>query len=199
MEIFLRMLEGVAALPDWIPLLLLPALLPAGAVLLAALGGRKGYPLLAGTLLFLGFFFVCCEGELYAAFAYMGLFFALSALCFPLTLLPFGRHRREEREERIYKKFGGAELPPHAERPPKVCFFEESPEDARDGGAELGHALSLIARLKREKLAPADRLELDGLARTAERLGAKPLTRTERDALNDCLASVLRLTAKYKL
>ena len=50
MEIFRQIMEVFAAVPDWVPLILCPALTVAAAVAFAIFGGRRGYPLLAGIL-----------------------------------------------------------------------------------------------------------------------------------------------------
>ena len=48
-------------------------------------------------------------------------------------------------------------------------------------------------------MSAGDRLETEELARTLARLRSKPLSEAEMNSLNDCLASVLKMTAKYKL
>ena len=46
---------------------------------------------------------------------------------------------------------------------------------------------------------PADRLELDAVVRTLEDCRGRALTAAEQRTLNDCLSSVLKLSAKYSL
>ena len=58
---------------------------------------------------------------------------------------------------------------------------------------------ALLAKLKKEKLSPADRLEIEALTRTVEGYRGKSLSEKELHLVNDCLATVLKLTAKYKL
>ena len=64
---------------------------------------------------------------------------------------------------------------------------------------ELSYALSLLDKLRREELAATDRLEADMLGKTLLAMRGRLLTMDEKNTLNDCLASVLKLTAKYKL
>ena len=63
----------------------------------------------------------------------------------------------------------------------------------------LSHAEELLSRLKTAPLAGSDRLEADALSRTLCGMRERKLTAEEMRILNDCLASVLKLTAKYKL
>ena len=200
MEIFLNIVKLFSHIPAWVPLLLLPALLFALAVLLFLTGGRGAYAPAACVLVALGTAFFACIGEGSAVLVYAALFAAEAgilrlALCLPRP----ARRTKGSREERIYQKFRGAPLapPPAPEgQPAKVCCFEETPSEQPP---ELEHALSLLAKLRRRKLASADRLEADVLQRTLSALGNRPLTPSEKDTVNDCLASVLKLTAKYKL
>ena len=64
---------------------------------------------------------------------------------------------------------------------------------------ELAYALSLLEKLRRGELSATDRLEADMLGRTLSVMQGRLLTAEEKNTLNDCLASVLKLTAKYKL
>ena len=57
----------------------------------------------------------------------------------------------------------------------------------------------LIGSLREKELTPADRLELDAVVRTLEDCRGKALTAAEQRTLNDCLSSVLKLSAKYSL
>ncbi len=78
-----------------------------------------------------------------------------------------------------------------------MCCFEEEPPALPSPAAS--YAESLLAKLQKEKLSPTDRLEADVLARTLSALKGRPLTEEEARTFNDCLATILRLTAKYKL
>ena len=206
MEVFSSFLSALAALPDWVPLLLLPALLPCGALLFALLRQRNWYRHFALAVAAAGTVLVCGRGNVSDALAYAGIIAVLGLLCAPLLLVPFTkrkRKKRESREERIYRKFHedlSEPLPPREGLPPKVCCFEEAPATpAAESGVRLGHVRSLIEKLKREKLSAADRLEVEALSRSVDGCLGRTLERSELELLNDCLASVLKLTAKYKL
>lgn len=199
MDVFSSMLGAIAELPDWVPLILVPSLLAATAVVFVIFKLRRVYPYVAAGLGFLGFFLTCCEGDTAAAFAYAGLYFALALALYALFLIP-RRKKRESREERIYRKFHEdlkEPPPPEQAMPPKVCCFESVP--AEESGLRLTHVFSLLDKLKKEKLSPSDRLEVEVLARSVEGCRGRALNAGELDALNDSLASVLKLTAKYKL
>ena len=202
MEIFRQFTEFVSAVPGWVPLILLPAILIAAAVLFTLLGGRRAYPFAAAGIGAAGFALMCCMATLSEAFMYAGLFVLLAAILRLLFFLPKPTRRKKtsSRDERIYEKFRGEPLTANLVRedaPAKVCCFEE--EERTEQPPELSHALSLLDKLRKEKLTSSDRLETDVLARTVSSLKGRALTASEKDTLNDCLASVLKLTAKYKL
>lgn len=212
MEIFLRLIQTIADdTPDWLPLIFLPAVLAAVAVLLTLLGGRKLYLPLAVVLGAIGFLLVACKASLTAALLYAGLFAALAALLRLLFFFPCLHEARKKerryssREEKIYRKFREPlteAVPPAEKLPPKVCCYESAPAPsatAEESGMQLLHVRELIQKLQAEELSPSDRLETDVISRRIDALHEKELTQDELSTLNDCLASVLKLTAKYKL
>ena len=77
-------------------------------------------------------------------------------------------------------------------------FAEDAPAQEAEP-PELSHALALLEKLRKQKLTAADRLETDVLGRSVRALRGRALTEAEKNTLNDCLASVLKLTAKYQL
>ena len=109
------------------------------------------------------------------------------------------RQKRQERAEKLYARFVAPCVPPARPLPPKECCFEEIERAPLSDAPQPSYAAKLLEKLQKEKLAPADRLEADALSRTVAGLGGRPLTEDEARILNDCLSSVLRLTAKYKL
>ncbi len=193
MEIFLAWLNLCARVPAWVPLLLLPALVPVSAIFCGLLRRKKFYLPTVSLLGAVGGFLMAC-GEVPAAFCYLFLFFVLGIGCFPFTFLKIPKKgERKSRAEKLYGMFREEE---EVLRPPKVNCFE--PAKAEEG-TDVTHAKSLIAKLEREKLSPADRLELDALSRTVQAAGTRPPDKETGELLSDALASVLRLTAKYKL
>ena len=205
MEIFRQIMEVFAAVPDWVPLILCPALTVAAAVAFAIFGGRRGYPLLAGILGAVGVALMSAGATVAEALCYAALFALIACAAGLLLLLPRckKRMRRTSRDERIYQRFR-AELEnapvPAANgqaAPVKECCFEPAP--AVQEAPELNYALSLLEKLRRGELSATDRLEADMLGRTLSAMQGRLLTAEEKNTLNDCLASVLKLTAKYKL
>ena len=74
MEIFRQIMEVFAAVPDWVPLILCPALTVAAAVAFALFGGRRGYPLLAGILGAVGVALMSAGATVAEALCYAALF-----------------------------------------------------------------------------------------------------------------------------
>ena len=116
---------------------------------------------------------------------------------FPLTRLlffiPFPQKKKKDRDEDIYAAF-------HAPLDEEE-LLEEAPlvMSAEEGELQLAHVDSLIGSLREKELTPADRLELDAVVRTLEDCRGRALTAAEQRTLNDCLSSVLKLSAKYSL
>lgn len=202
------MIDGIGeGVPAWLPLILLPSLLAAVAIALTLFGGRKFYRYVAWLLGGIGFFFVTCIDDLKGAFVFLGLYIVLASALRLLFFIPCPLHHRKreskEREERIYRKFRESlteQLDTEQRATPLLSDYEqEAHSTAEEYGAHLSHAVELLTRLKKMELSPTDRLETDALSRSVDALQGKPLTEEETGVLNDCLASVLKLTAKYKL
>lgn len=193
MELFDRFLALLAELPELLSLLLCPALLVAAALLLTLLKKKGAYLPCALALGAVGYLLVYSRDERLAP-AYLALFVVLAALLRLLFLIPLGSKSRNANE--LYEKF----RVPLDEAP-----FPEEPKDgkevfdAEECGLRLSHARSLIEALQKSELSAADRLELDALSHLIEGYGDRALTAEEMRALNDCLATVLKMTAKYQL
>lgn len=199
MEIFSQLIGVLARVPACIPFLVLPASALALSVCLALAGARRAYAPAACGIAALGFALVAARGDVSAALVYLGASAALFSLFALFLLLPrVVRKRGETREERIYKKFrADLEAPPDV-LPPKVCCYGEA-ATAEESGMRLSYVTSLMNKLKGCKLTPADRLELEAIGRSVEGCRGRALTGEELASLNDRLAAVLKLTAKYKL
>lgn len=210
MQYYLSFLQTVALLPDWVALFL-----PVGLLLLCALAlyfckKKEWYAYACVACGGVGFALMCCEVEVRYAFVWLGLFALFSALCSLLFLLPYPKKRkRVSREERIYEKFHLPLLPEEekgvpVERsglPPKVCCFEEGEVlvGAEESGLRFEHVFLMLSKLRTAKLSAGDRLETDVLLHSIESFRQKRLTAEEVQMLNDCLASVLKLCAKYNV
>lgn len=213
MVIFEKMLRALAVVPAWVPLCVLPALSLVALALFGFLGKRKAYPTVCLALAGLGTVLVSLKDTALSyqfspavhAVAYFGLFLAWSALWGLLLFLPPLKKRaksKQSKADRMYEKFHQElSVPPAKDvKPPKVCCFEETPaEELTDCAPQLAHADALIAKLLEGKLSSTDRLEVDALKRKIDVYRGKPLKKEEASTLNDCLSSVLKLTAKYKL
>lgn len=191
--------------PEWVELAL-PALLVPAAICLALMGRRRLYLWIAAAVGVLGFSLVCARGAVSHAFLYLGLYVLIAGIFASLLFIPkLEAGRKKKSDERMYEKFH-VELreKPFASapvKPPKVCCFEdEGTASAEESGFRLEHVKEMLRRLRAlQKLSPTDRLEADALSRTLESLADKKLTPDELNTLNDCLSTVLKLTAKYQL
>ena len=209
METFHKMIDGIGqGVPAWLPLILLPVLLAVVAVILTLCGGRKFYRYIAVLIGGVGFFFVTCIDDLKGAFVFLGLYIVLAAALRLLFFIPCPLKNRKkesrEREERIYRRFHESLTEQAAEIEqtalPVASGYESQPHvTAEEFGAHLTHVTELLTQLKKMELSPTDRLETDSLSRSVDALRGKPLSEEEMGILNDCLASVLKLTAKYRL
>lgn len=199
---FFTYMEGQ---PFWWAALICPAILVAAGFLLAVLRAKKAFLPLAVALGGAQTFLVCCffpEGDsvqpdthLLFVVAWAGIYLVLCVLVRLLFLIPFRRKNRANREEEIYRKFHVAlEMP------------DEAPEGAAENvcvgageGVRLQHVLSLLEKLRACNLSASDRLETDAIARTLDVFQGKDMTADDLLIVNDSLASVLKMTAKYKL
>lgn len=213
MEILQKIVVWFSGLPDWTFLALVPLLILAAAVAFVFLPKRRWFFPVAGMLAAVGFLTAFSKDRGLSVF-YLACLFAFTALVSLLFLIPHLKKRgakepkkkAKTREEKIYEKFHEAlsEQPymPRAAMPQKVCCFEEAKDDgatAEEYGMSLSYADALLAKLRLKKLEAGDRLETEELCGRLDCYRNKPLTEDERNSLNDCLASVLKLTAKYRL
>ncbi len=194
MEYFKVLTDLTARVPDWC-IFLPPCIFIALFVPLVLKRCRRIYT--GAALLLGGAGCLLLSGDAAAMLAYGVCFAILWGALFPFFFLP--KREKKSREERIYETFK-PEIEPRPRREkelPKVCCFDEPTADpSLEDGICLDHVRKLLDRLRREKLSAADRLEVDTLA---GRLTGEAHTAAEAEARNDALASVLRLTAKYKL
>lgn len=70
--------------------------------------------------------------------------------------------------------------------------------DMEEGICSLNHVRDMLGKLKTTPLTPGDRLEAEGISRMLTLYATKNrLTAKEVRELNDCLASILKMIAKY--
>lgn len=201
MDTFDQIVDAIARTPSWVPLILVPSLLAAYTAAVLVFGGRKTYPFVATALGAAAAALVASMGKLAYTIVYFFLYTALAVSLRLFFFLPARKKRaRQSRDERMYQKFRETlSEAPMSEKPTKVCCYDEEAVPVEDGGLRLRHAEELLMKLKKAPLSAADRLESEALARSLDGYRERPLTEVELRRLNDCLASVLRLTAKYKL
>ena len=209
MEFLQKTVDLFAKVPDWAYLYLVPALILASAVAFVFVKQRRWYFCVATIFSAAGFVLVYAKNPA-IAFIYSGIVVALSALLALLFLIPLPKRRekgvKKSRIDALYEKFREelSEKPyaPRSDMPPKVCCFERDTVEgttAGEQGVSLSYADSLLEKLRAKDLSAGDRLETEELSRRLDFYRDKPLTESERSTLNDCLASILKLTAKYQL
>lgn len=194
--------------PEWGTVAASLGLLIVAALILVLIGKRRAYPYVAVIIGACGAFLITCvqleAGGLLYVVMYLSMF-VVAALGFSaLLFIPTPRRHKKDDAEELHEKFHldltEQPLEETDGRPPKVCCFEDAP--AAPLAAEelrLSHVSSLIEKLRASKLSATDRLELDALSHTVDGYKGRPLSPEEASSLNDCLATVLKLTAKYKL
>ena len=208
MEKFQQLFNVLASTPDWVYLYLIPALIIGLAVGFVFASKRRWYFCPATFLMALGFIMAFAANRVFAV-VYLAALVALCALLALLFLIPSpkkgGKDVKKSRLDTMYEKFheGLSEKPyaPQSSMPPKECCFEKDDEGmtAEASGMSLDYANSLLNRLHESKLSAGDRLEVQELSARLDFYRGKALYEDERSALNDCLAAILKLTAKYQL
>lgn len=194
--------------PEWGTVAGSLGLLIVTALALILAGKRRAYIPVATAIGACGAVLIACAevdgGEILYVAIYAALYTLAAALLSLLLFIPTPKRRKKDKVEKMHDKFRLelTEEPFEAEEglPPKVCCFEEPPASPlRAEELRLSHVSSLIEKLRASKLSATDRLELDALSHTVDGYKGRPLSAQEADTLNDCLATVLKLTAKYKL
>ena len=205
MEFLQKTVEFLRGVPEWVCLYLIPALVVAAAVAFVFAPKRRWYFCPAAVLVAVGFLLAYAKDSA-LAFIYLGLAIALVALLSLLFFIPHPAKKEgvsKSRLDAMYEKFHVelSEKPyaPQESTPPKVCHFDTGVATAAESGVSLAYADSLLAKLFEKNLSAGDRLEAEELSRRLALYRDKPLTDAERATLNDCLASILKLTAKYQL
>lgn len=199
MEVIYKFTDALCKLPEILAMTAAPILLIVFAFIFAAFGWKQAYPWLCIGLSALGFMLTGAR-DLSGGFLYLSMMVVLSALLQLLFLIPFGREAKQDRGEELYEKF---------HRPLDVSEEELCPEEGEEpaldsseeegGELRLSHARELLETLKKSELSASDRLEVDALSRKIDGFDEKELSADETRTLNDCLATILKLTAKYKL
>ncbi len=170
---------------------------------------------LSGACLFLFCALALAYGEMLpASFALASAAAAVHLLFYGLLFIPVSSRdaraakraeRRRRRADRIKKRAEQVvgeetELPPVPEepRPPKVRCFSDDDRVTLEKDVRLGHVSAALERLLSLPLGAGDRLEAQKMSDLLAVYRAKgELSGREADALNDVLAAVLKMMAKY--
>lgn len=160
-------------------------------------------------IVFLALVAVAGGGRIFSLFALALVARAVHIALYGLSFLP-ARDRQARLSRRKKKQRARAEeildLPalPETEsresevKPPKVCCFSENDRVVLDKDVRLEHVRSALERLKNMPLGAGDRLESQKMSDLLSVYQAKgELSGKEADTLNDVLASVLKMMAKY--
>ncbi len=204
MAIFSQFIRLLAQLPDWLSLFLSPVLVTAALPFLVWRKKHKLYPPIALCLGIVGAVLVGAEGGIVPSLVWTGLY-ALYCRLLGSVLYFFRRQRGKKvsREDALYERFRlpleNAPIKEEVRIPKVTCYSDQTVCDAEESGVQLSHVLELLERLQGYSLSASDRLETDMLARRMDGFRNKKLSGDELNSLNDCLATVLRLTAKYAL
>lgn len=205
MEILQKIIDFLSKVPEWAYLYLVPALIFATAFVCIFVKKRRWFFVAAAIAGAAGFSFVYVKNSSFAV-VYLAI---LIALCATLSLFflippPKRKQKRSSREEKIFEKFHEAlsEKPytPRTLPPKERCFEkEEVGATATERGMDLSYADTLLEQLRSKKINAGDRLEAEEIRHRLDCYRNKALGEEERSSLNDCLASILKLTAKYGL
>ena len=202
-----KLFDVLALTPDWVYLYLLPALIAGAAVGFVFARKRRWYFCPATALTAVGFMMAYAANKTLSVI-YLGLLAVFCALLALLFLIPCPKRRekgvKKSRLDEMYEKFREplSEQPyaPQKAMPPKECCFEKGESiTAEASGMSLDYADTLLNKLHASKLSAGDRLEVQELSARLDYYRGKALYEDERSALNDCLAAILKLTAKYQL
>ena len=209
MELLEKFFNLISKTPDWVYLYLVPALILGAAVGFVFAPRRRWYFCVAAVCTAGGFLMAFTKNKTLSVL-YFIVVVAYCALLSLLFLIPRLQKRQKDvkksRLDALYDKFHEEltekSYAPRAAMPPKVCCFERGTEagaTAGEYGMNLSYADALLTKLRSKNLSAGDRLEAEELSRRLDFYRDKPLSEAERNTLNDCLAAILKLTAKYQL
>lgn len=127
--------------------------------------------------------------------------FLLLFLCLPPRVKKEGKKSRADAIfERFYQPL--EVVPPKPAEPeplPKVTALTDPPAHREEDGLRLEYVEELLKKLRSCKLTAGDRLETDVITRSLGQLKNGRLDAEQKALLNDYLASVLKLLAKYSV
>ena len=172
---------------------------------------RVWYLVGGDVCLFLLLALYLCRGDLQDAAPVLALFLCAKVVYLLLygavCLVPAQKREKTKKKPRLPAAAEEEEFfvpPPVSEsdppRPQKVRCFSESARVCVDKDVRLEHIFSVLERLKEMPLGAGDRLEAQKMEEMLRVYRAKAeLSAAEADAINDILASLLKMMAKYDL
>lgn len=171
---------------------------------------RVWYLVEGDLCLFLLLALYLCRGDLQDAAPVLALFLCAKVFYLLLygavCLVPAQKREKEKKKPRLpaaaeEEEFVSAPAPESAPpRPQKVRCFSDGARVYVDKDVRLEHIFSVLERLKEMPLGAGDRLESQKMEDLLRVYRAKTeLSAAEADALNDILASLLKMMAKYDL
>ena len=171
---------------------------------------RVWYLVGGDVCLFLLLALYLCRGDLQDAAPVLALFLCAKVVYLLLygavCLVPAQKREKAKKKPRLPAAEEEEELfaPPVSEsdppRPQKVRCYSEGARVCVDKDVRLEHIFSVLERLKEMPLGAGDRLEAQKMEEMLRVYRAKTeLSAAEADALNDILASLLKMMAKYDL
>lgn len=171
------------------------------ALLLWIFNRRTFFPFFTLFIGCLGGLFLYPHAEFNGVFLWACAYVAYACVLRCLLFIPSPKKRKKEdlfqkfyiplNEEKVIKS-----QPQATALPPKISGEARcrAVSDVR-----LEHVRGLIEQLQERNLSASDRLEIESISARLNSYEGKPLTEEEGAGLNDCLTTVLRMTAKYSL
>ena len=189
MNVFYDAVRAFGAIPDW-GLMLLPALLAVYTLATVLFGGRKAYPYVAFSALPLAAVLGAGRGAA-ADLVYVGCTAAFAGVLRLSLFLP--------RRKRTMPDTGLTPAGPAAARAERTVVETPAYIPIGQCGLDMAQAEECLARLKRAPLSAGDRLEVEVLGRILDGANRAALTEEELARVNDGLASMIKIAAKYKI
>ncbi len=140
------------------------------------------------------------EGSASTAFQYGALLAAFVILLLPVLRFNVGKKEGTKQTKSVSEEIKPLPIPPA----PKAIITQESTsmpvKTAINGSVQLAHVFQVLKKLQSVKLSAGDRLETDVIQNMLTVYQAKEtLSAEETRALNNYLATLLKLMSKYSL
>lgn len=192
MSFFHDVVSAFGAIPDW-ALLAVPSALVLYTLATALFGGRRAYPYVSFALIALAAMLGAGRGAM-ADLVFTGLCAFVGAVArLVLNLVPAAVSVRQRE----------AHAPQPADASAYTARLESAAVEApvyipiSQCNLDMVHAEEYLQRLRRAPLTAGDRLEVDVLAHSLESANRAALTPEELVRINESLAAMFKIAAKY--